>query len=80
MSAGYAPAQHRVEPPAVVDRVDEAHLRRLGAGGLALAADVRRVDHDAELQPVALGTHRLHREAVGEQLVMGDGDGRASGR
>ena len=46
---GVRAAQQGVEPPPVVDRVDEAHLvvrrRRV-----ALAADVRRVDHDAELR------------------------------
>ena len=66
-------AQRGVEPPAVVDRVDETHLCRVG-GLSRVADDVRRVDHDAELQVVTFGPHGLQRKAVGEQFVMCNGD------
>ena len=39
-------SEERVEPPPVVDRVDAPHLV-VGAGRVALATHVRRVDHDA---------------------------------
>ena len=72
---GVGAAQQGVEPPPVVDRVDAAHLvvRRRRA-----CPRVRTFDGLITMpssRSVALGAHRLQGEAVGEQLVMGDGDG-----
>ncbi len=68
-------AERGVEPPAIVHGVDQVEFVQR-CGSLLVAADVRRVDHDAELQVVAFGAHGLEREPVGEQLMVGDGDGR----